>query len=85
MDHLVDFALAVRGMRKSEFDDHDALMSLMVELASRQSASEGGRRVALPLEGDIEADAIERQRQKELYGVDPMDVEAMLSVRFPPP
>lgn len=85
MDHMVDFALAVRGLRKGEFDERDALMSLMAELACRQSALEGGRRVALPLEGEIEADAVERQRQQQLYGVDPMDVEAMLSVTFPPP
>jgi hypothetical protein len=85
MDHLVDFALAVRGLRTSEFDEHDALMSLMVELGARQSALEGGRRVSLPLEGDLEADALERRRQQQLFGVDPMDVEAMLSISFPRP
>ncbi len=85
MDHMVDFALAVRGLQKSEFDEHDALMSLMVELAARQSAVDGGRRIALPLQGDLEVEAVERQRQQQIYGVDPMDVEAMLSVRFPPP
>jgi hypothetical protein len=85
LDHLVDFALAVRGLRKSEFDERDALMSLMTEVGARQSALEGGRRVSLPLEGPIEADALEQKRQQQLYGVDPMDVEGMLSISFPPP
>ena len=37
----------------------------------------------LPLEGEVEADALERERQRSTYGVDPMDVEAMLAARPP--
>lgn len=44
-----------------------------------------GRRVKLPVEGDLEADALERERQKKQFGVDPRDIEAMLSVSFPRP
>ncbi|MBA3846421.1 MAG: hypothetical protein H0X45_07240, partial [Planctomycetes bacterium] len=83
LDHLVDFALAVRGLRVSEFDDQAALMSEMMEIGARQSALEGGRRVALPLSGEVEADALERQRQRNQFGVDPLDAEAMLGISFP--
>ncbi len=80
MDHLVDFALAVRGLKESEFDEEDALMSLMMDLGARESAHNKGQRVELPLEGELEWDAIERQRQKDEYGVDPLDVEGMLAL-----
>lgn len=85
MDHVVDFALAVRGLRASEFTDEDALMSDMMEIGARESALQEGRRIKLPVEGDLEADAIERNLQREIFGVDPMDVEAMLAVSFPRP
>ncbi len=85
MDHIVDFALAVRGLRASEFTDEDALISDMMEVGAHESALQEGRRIKLPVEGDLEADAIERARQLKQYGVDPLDVEAMLSVSFPRP
>lgn len=85
MDHIVDFTLAVRGLRASEFTDEDALMSDMMEIGARESALQEGRRIKLPVEGDLESDTIERERQKEQFGVDPLDVEAMLSVSFPRP
>lgn len=85
MAHVVDFVLAVRGLRDSEFTDEDALMSEMMEIGARQSALDQGRRIMLPIEGEIEADQAERQRQRRQLGVDPMDVEAMLSVSFPRP
>jgi len=84
-EHIVDFALAVKGLRPSEFNEHDALMSLMMEIGARESALHEGRRLALPLSGDLEADSIERAKQKSLYGVDPMDVEAMLAISYPKP
>ncbi len=83
IDHLVDFALAVRQLRRSEFDDGDALMSEMIEVAARQSVLDDGRRVALPLVGDVGADAVERERLRQRYGIDPLDVEAMLAMSFP--
>lgn len=85
MDHIVDFALAVRGLRASEFTDEDALMSDMMEIGARESVLQQGRRIALPIEGDLEADAVERERQRGKFGVDPLDIEAMLAVSFPKP
>jgi len=85
MDHVVDFVLAVRGLRDSEFTDEDALMSDMMEIGAHESVLQEGRRIALPLEGDMESDAIECERQRKQFGVDPLDVEAMLSVSFPRP
>ena len=85
VDHIVDFALAVRGLRASEFDEEDALMSLMMEAGARQSAQNQGRRIDLPLEGEMEYDNVERRRQQEEYGVDPLDVEAMLANSYPQP
>jgi predicted dehydrogenase len=85
MDHVIDFTLAVRGLRASEFTDEDALMSDMMELGARESVLQDGRRITLPLAGDLEADAVERERQRRLFGVDPLDVEAMLAVSFPRP
>jgi predicted dehydrogenase len=85
MDHVVDFALAVRGIRPSEFTDEDALMSEMMEVGARESALNEGKRVRLPVTGDLEADAITRQNLRKKYGVDPLDVEAMLSISYPRP
>ena len=85
MDHVVDFVLAVRGLHKSEFTDEDALMSDMMEVGAHESALQEGRRIRLPLEGDLEADALELGRLAEKYGVDPLDVEAMLSISYPRP
>lgn len=85
MEHVVDFVLAVKGLRESEFTAEDALMSDMMELGARESVLQEGRRIRLPLEGDLEADALERERQKREFGVDPLDVEGMLSVSFPKP
>jgi hypothetical protein len=85
MDHVVDFALAVKGLRESEFTDEDALMSEMMEIGARESVLQEGRRIKLPLEGDLESDAITREAQRKQFGCDPLDVEAMLSVSFPRP
>jgi hypothetical protein len=85
MDHVVDFALAVRGLRASEFTDEDALMSEMMEIGARESSLQEGRRVKLPVEGDLESDALARAALQRKYGVDPLDVEAMLSISFPRP
>jgi hypothetical protein len=79
-DHLVDFALAVKGLRQSEFTDQDAMMSTMMLAAARESALRDGTRVALPLEGELQSDALERDRQRDRCGVDPMDVDAMLEL-----
>ena len=85
MDHVVDFVLAVRGLRHSEFTDEDALMSDMMEIGAHESSLQEGRRIRLPIEGDLESDAIVREQQRKQVGCDPLDVEAMLSVSFPRP
>ncbi len=83
-DHMVDFSLAVRGIRESEFDAADAVMSTMMDAAASVSARTGAR-VALPLEGDFDSDGVVHERLRAEYGVDPFDVEAMLGVSFPTP
>jgi predicted dehydrogenase len=85
MDHVVDFVLAVRGLRASEFTDEDALMSEMMEIGAKESALNEGKRIKLPIEGDLESDAITREALRKQYGVDPMDVDAMLSLSYPRP
>ncbi len=85
MDHVVDFVLAVKGLRDSEFTAEDALMSDMMEVGAHESALQEGRRIKLPIEGDLEADALTRERERKQFGVDPLDVEAMLAVSFPRP
>jgi hypothetical protein len=85
MEVVADFALAIRGIKKSEFSDEDASMSVMMEVAARESALHEGKRVPLPLEGDTEADSLEEQRLRKLYNTDPFDVEAMLDIIYARP
>ena len=79
-DHVVDFAAAVKGLRNSEFSPEDGLMSQMMTVGARESALQDGKRIALPIEGDLEVDAIIRGQLRETLGADPMDVEAMLAL-----
>ena len=85
MGHLVDFAETVRGVRTSEYTDEDALMAMMMEVATRESAINNGLRLDLPLAGDLESEALLRAEQKQEYGVDPLDIEGMLSIKYPQP
>jgi hypothetical protein len=85
MEHVVDFALAVRGLSTSEFTGEDALMSDMMEIGAHESNLQEGRRIKLPIEGDLESDTLTREAQRKQFGVDPQDIEAMLSVSFPQP
>jgi hypothetical protein len=57
----------------------------MMEIGARESSLHEGRRIKLPLEGDLESDAIEREKQRKQFGCDPLDVNAMLAVSFPKP
>ena len=84
MGHVVDFALAVRGIAKSEFSPEDALMALTIETAARESVINDGARIRMPL-GDTEAERQRLQSEKQNIGVDPMDVEAVLALSFPKP
>lgn len=80
-----DFVLAVRGLRESEFDEEDAMMSLMMEVSAKESALNEGKRIKLPLEGETETDMRTREALKKQFGVDAMDVEAMLAISYPKP
>ena len=84
-EHVVDFALAVRGLRQSEFSPQDAMMSLMMEIGAHESALHDGKRIALPLEGEPEADRLARASLRAQLGADPMDIEAMLAISYPKP
>ena len=79
-DHVVDFVLAVKGLRDSEFTPEDGLAAQMMTVGAHESALHDGQRIELPIEGDVEVDAIQRQQQTEALGADPMDIEAMLAV-----
>lgn len=79
---LIDFALQVRGVRASEFSDDAAVMSMMMEVAVRESVLRQGERIALPLDEELEAEAKVAAALKEKHGVDPMDAQAMLSLKL---
>jgi predicted dehydrogenase len=83
IDHLVDFACAVRGVRQSEYTAEDALMALMMVMGTRESALRAGTRLALPLTGDLEAEQRTRKGLHEKFGVDPLDLEGMLALTYP--
>jgi len=72
----------VRGLRESEFTDEDAMMSLMMDVGARESVQKDGKRIELPLTGELESDARVREAQKAQFGVDPMDVEGMLAISY---
>lgn len=85
MSHIVDFACAVRGVSTSEYSDQDAMMAMMMEVACRESMMSEGRRIALPLTGEMLSETQERSRLQAKLGVDPMDVEGVLAVAVPRP
>ena len=85
MGHVIDFALAVRGLRESEFDEEDAMMSLMMEMSAKESALNEGKRIRLPIEGELGAEALVRQAQQKQFGVDPMGVTGMLTISHSKP
>jgi predicted dehydrogenase len=85
MGHLVDFAETIRGVKTDGYNDQDALMAMMMEVATRESAIQDGRRLTLPLEGDLESEQKLREAQKKQYGIDPMDIEGMLAISYPRP
>jgi predicted dehydrogenase len=85
MGHIVDFAETIRGVRESEYTDEDALMAMMMEVATRESAMNKGQRLDLPLTGDLESETALRAEQRTEYGVDPLDIEGMLAISYPRP
>lgn len=85
MDHLVDFAKAVRGVGVSEYSDEDARMAMMMHVACRESALRGGLPLQLPLTGELQSEVETRAALRTKYGVDPMDIAAMIDVSAPRP
>ena len=45
----------------------------------KRQALQGGKQIQLPYTGELEIDALTIRRMKEIYGVDPLDMEAMMS------
>ena len=85
ISHIVDFAETVRGLRESEYDERDALMAMMMDVACRESALNDGARLRLPLTGELESETKLRAALTQEYGVDPMDIEGMLAISYPRP
>ncbi|MEZ4621668.1 MAG: hypothetical protein R2867_40055 [Caldilineaceae bacterium] len=85
MDHIVDFAQAVRGEKVSEYTDEDAMMAMMMEVGCRESELRDGAKIALPLHGELESESKVREALKAKNGVDPMDIEGMMERAIPRP
>jgi predicted dehydrogenase len=85
MGHLVDFALAVRGVREGEYGPEDALAAMQMEVGARESARRDGERIALPIEGTPAVDAAVHQDLRERFDADPLDVQDMLAIAYPRP
>lgn len=85
MDHIVDFAQAVRGVKPSEYTDEDAMMAMMMEVSCRESELLDGAKLALPLTGELASETKVRDALKAKNGVDPMDIEGMLERAIPRP
>ena len=50
---ITDFLETVKNGKKSEFSDEDALMSLMMESAAKESAANNGKIIKLPIEQEL--------------------------------
>jgi hypothetical protein len=85
VDHIVDFAKAVRGLAQSEYTDQDALMAMEMEVGVRESALRNGELLTLPLDGDLASEEKMRAALREKHGVDPLDIEGMIGVKVPRP
>ena len=85
ISHIVDFAETARGLRESEYSAEDALMAMMMDVATRESALQEGKRLSLPLADDLESEAALRAEETRRYGVDPLDIEGMLAISYPRP
>lgn len=85
MEILVQFAEQVLGTGTAEFSAEDAVAATEVEAACRESARRGGERVALPVDAtQLQGETIAIAKLHQSFGIDPLDVKAMLAVHFPP-
>lgn len=85
MGHLVDFALAVRGIDEGEFVAEDALAAMEMRRGARESALHDGRRIELPIEGELAVDRRAHDEIRERFDADPLNVDEMLAVTYPKP
>jgi hypothetical protein len=85
VDHIIDFAKAVRGVAQSEYSDQDALAAMEMEVGARESALRNGELITLPLQGDLAAEEKVRGELRAKHGVDPLDIEGMIGVKVPRP
>ena len=95
--HVVDFARAVwrahgsqqaaadLGAAGFEYTDRQALDAMHMEVGSHESVRRGGVEVNLPVSGDVESQEPIAAGFRATFGIDPMDVEGMLSVNHPRP
>ena len=56
-----------------------------MEVGSHESVRRGGVEVNLPVSGDVESQERVAAGFRATFGIDPMDVEGMLSVNHPRP
>ncbi len=75
----------MRGLRESEYTDEDALMAMMMEVATRESSLQAGKQLQLPLTGELESEAALRAGLRKQHGIDPLDIEGMLAISYPRP
>jgi predicted dehydrogenase len=79
---LLDFVYALRNISKQVFTPEMAAMSHEMESACNLSVELNGARVDLPVEGDSKREKEELETLRQKYGVNPMDVEAMIDKSF---
>jgi hypothetical protein len=80
---LLDFVHAVRDDAAQTFSPCHALLAAEIEAGFDLSEERQGARVEFPLPAELPADTrcLDALRQK--YGVDPLDVDAMIERAFP--
>ena len=95
--HVVDFARAVwraGGSQQAaaeleaagfEYTEQEALAAMHMQVGTHESARRGGVEIRLPLSGDLESEQEIEAQLRAAFGIDPMDVEGMLSVKHPRP
>jgi len=77
---LLEFGGVIRGECPSGFTSHDAVMSMMMDVAIRESMLAGGVQISLPLTGWLPSEEQIRGELRTALGVDPMDIGAMLDL-----
>jgi hypothetical protein len=82
-DHMTDFAMAVRGLRESEYTDEDAAASLAMDILAEESARLNGKRLDFALYPELESSRIRREGTRRKLGADPLDIDAMLGLVYP--